>query len=49
MTTSQEQTPIRRGHEREDADPRNPLLHLSACLAAGALVILVILAIHWLT
>ena len=52
MTTSQEQTPLTRGHERENADPRNPLLHLSTCLAASALVILVILAIlaiHWLT
>jgi len=49
MTTSQEQTPTIRGHEREDADPRNPLPHLSTCLAVGAVVILVILAIHWLT
>jgi len=49
MTTSQQQTTIRRDHEREGADPRNPLLHLSTCLAAGAVVILVILAIHWLT
>ena len=49
MTTSKEQAPTRRGHEREDADPRNPLLHFSTCLAVGALVILVILAIHWLT
>jgi len=48
MTTSKEQTPIRRGHERAGADPRNPLLHLSTCLAAGAVVILVTLAIHWL-
>jgi len=49
MTTSKEQTPLRGGHEREGADPRNPLLHLSTCLAAGVVVILVILAIHWLT
>jgi hypothetical protein len=49
MITSKDQTPLRRGHEREDADLRNPLLHLSACLAVGAVVILVILAIHWLT
>ena len=49
MTTGKEQAPFRRGHEREDADPRNPLLHLSTCLAVGAVVILVILAIHWLT
>ena len=45
MTTGQQQTPTR----REDADPRNPLLHLSTCLAVGAVVILLILAIHWLT
>ena len=49
MTTSKEQTPLRRGHEREDADLRNPLPHLSTCLAVAAVVILVILAIHWLT
>jgi hypothetical protein len=49
VTTSKEQTPLTRGHEREDTDPRNPLLHLSTCLAAGAVVILMILAIHWLT
>jgi hypothetical protein len=48
MTTSKEQAPLRRGHEREDADPRSPLPHLSTCLAVGAVVILVILAIHWL-
>ena len=49
MTTSKEQTPLRRGHEREEVDPRNPLVHLSTCLAVGAVVSLVILAIHWMT
>ena len=49
MTTSQEQTPLRSDPPREDTYPRNPLPHLSACLAVGAVVILVILAIHWLT
>ena len=49
MTTGKEQAPFRRGHEREDAHGRNPLPHLSACLAVGAVAILVILAIHWLT
>ena len=49
MTTSKEHPPLSGGHEREGADPRNPLLHLSTCLAASAVVILVILAIHWLT
>jgi hypothetical protein len=34
---------------REDTHPRDTLPHLSACLAAGALVILVIFAINWLT
>jgi len=45
MTTGQQQTPTR----REDADWRNPLHHLSACLTIAALVIVVIFAIHWLT
>lgn len=45
MTTDQQPTPVRRDR-REDAFWRNPLLHLSACLAIAALVIL---AIHWLT
>ena len=49
MTTSQQQTTIGRDHEREDEFWRNPLPHLSTCLAVGALVTLVILAIHWLT
>ena len=49
MTTSQQQTTIRRDHEREDEFWRNPLAHLSACLTVGALVILVIFAINWLT
>ena len=49
MTTSQHQTAVSSEHEREDAHGRNPLPHLSACLAVGAVVILVILAIHWLT
>jgi uncharacterized membrane protein len=48
MTTRQQQAPARR-EEREDAYWRNPLAHFSTCLAVGALVILVILAIHWLT
>jgi hypothetical protein len=46
MTTSQEQTPGRRDDEHESEFWRNPLLHLGACLAAGALVILVLFAIH---
>ena len=49
MATGHEQTPLRRDHQREDAHGRNPLLHLSTCLTAGAMVILAILAIHWLT
>jgi hypothetical protein len=48
MTTGQQPTPVRRDGS-EDALWRNPLLHLSACLAIAALVILAILAIHWLT
>ena len=49
MTTSQEQTPLRSDPQREDIYPRSTLPHLSACLAVGALVILMILAINWLT
>ena len=49
MTTSQEPTPVRSDPRREDTYPRNTLPHLSACLAVAALVILVILAINWLT
>ena len=49
MTTSQQHPPLRGGREREDEFWRNPLPHLSTCLAASAIVILVILAIHWLT
>jgi hypothetical protein len=49
MTTSQQHTPVRSDPGRQDADPRNTLPHLSACLAVGALVILVIFAINWLT
>jgi len=49
MTTSQQQTPARPDQQREDAHGRNPLPHLCACLTVGAVVILVILAIHWLT
>jgi len=49
MTTSQQQTTIRRDHEREDELWRSSLPHLSTCLAVAAVVILVILAIHWLT
>jgi hypothetical protein len=48
MTTGQQQAPARRD-EREDEFWRNPLAHLSACLTVGALVILVIFAINWLT
>jgi hypothetical protein len=48
MITGQEQTPTRRDHGREDEYWRNPILHLSACLTVGALVILVLFAIHWL-
>ena len=47
MITGQQRAPRR--DEREDEPWRNPVLHLSACLTVGALVILVILAIHWLT
>ena len=47
MTTSQQQTPVRPDHQGEDAHGRNAL-HLCACLAAGALVVLAVLAIHWL-
>jgi hypothetical protein len=49
MTTSQHQTAVSSEHEREDTHERCPLPHLSACLTVGALVILVILAIHLLT
>jgi uncharacterized membrane protein len=52
MTTGQEQTPVKSDHGREDAHWRNTLPHLSACLAVGALVILVLFAIHaihWVT
>jgi len=49
MTTSKGHTPVRSDPGRQDTYPRSTLPHLSACLAAGALVILVILAIHWLT
>jgi hypothetical protein len=49
MTTSQEPTPVRSDHVRQDAYSRSTLPHLSACLAVGALVILVIFAINWLT
>jgi hypothetical protein len=45
MTASQQQTP----GQREDEFLRNHLPHLAACVTIGALVILVILAIHWLT
>ena len=48
MTTSQEQTPLRSDPQREDTYPRSTLPHHSACLAVAAVVILVILAIHWL-
>lgn len=48
MSTGQQPAPgQRRG--RDDALWRSPLLHLSACLAIGALVVLAILALHWLT
>ena len=49
MTTSQEHTPVRSDPGREDAYPRSTLPHLSACLTIGALVILLIFAINWLT
>jgi hypothetical protein len=45
MTTSQQQTSGRPGR-REDEFWRNPLLHLGVCLAAGAVVSLVLFAIH---
>ena len=48
MTTSKGHTPVRSDPGRQDTYPRSTLPHLSACLAAGAVVILVILAIHWL-
>ncbi len=34
---------------RDDQPPRTPLLHLGACLTIGALIILVILTIHWMS
>ena len=49
MTTSQQQTPHSNDPQRQDTHPRSTLPHHSACLAAAAMVILVILAIHWLT
>ena len=49
MTTSQQHTPVSSDPRRQDAYPRNTLPHLSACLAVGALVILVIVAINGLT
>jgi hypothetical protein len=48
MTTSQQPAPGQRDR-RDDSPWRNPLLHLSACLAIAALAALVILALHWLT
>jgi uncharacterized membrane protein len=48
MSTGQQPAPGQR-NGRGDAHWRSPLLHLSACLAIGALVMLVILAFHWLT
>jgi hypothetical protein len=48
MTTSQKPAPGHRNRP-DDAPWRNPVLHLSACLAIAALVTLAILAIHWLT
>jgi len=49
MTTSQQHSPVSSDPRRQDAYWRNTLPHLSACLAVGALVILVIVAINWLT
>jgi len=49
MTTSQQHTPVRSDPGRQDAYPRTTPPHLSACLAVSALVILVIVAINWLT
>jgi len=48
MTTGERRAPARRDDGREDRFWRDPLLHLSGCVAIGVLVILVILAIHWL-
>jgi hypothetical protein len=49
MTTSHEQTPVSSDPGRQDTHPRDTLRHLSACVAVGALLILVIFAINWLT
>lgn len=46
MTTDQERTPGLRDHGREDGLGRNSVLHVIACFAIGALVML---AIQWLT
>jgi hypothetical protein len=49
MITSQQHTPVSSDPRREDAYPRTTPPHLSACLAVSALVILMIVAINWLT
>lgn len=52
MATNPQPPAGRPGDQREDQFWRNPLLHLGACLAVGALVILVLFAIHaihWVT
>lgn len=51
MITDQKQTAGRPGGNREGRFWRNPLVHLGACLAITALVILLNVAIqnHWLT
>ncbi len=49
MATDQ-QLPADRRHSRPGGQPvRNPLLHLTACLAITAIAALAILAIHLLT
>jgi len=48
MTIRPEPAAGQRNDVREDQFRRNPLLHLDACLTIGALIILMILAIHWL-
>lgn len=49
MAINQQWPADRRDDEHAGELWRNPLAHLVACLAIGALIALAILAIHWLT
>lgn len=49
MAIDHEQPASRRDDQHAAELWRNPLTHVAACLAVGALAVLAVLAIHWLT